>query len=152
MSRGRAQAGNGAWRPPIRMTATILSIHAMPAPRIAVGGFMLESNGHSPVATREEFEQHFVAAGAELESDWHREHPRAPLTLTGFVDAMDASGAWKAVPLMCAAAGASGPVDHAFFLDVVKGHEEPLKKALPVDGVFLALHGAAIGTGEEDPE
>ena len=30
----------------------------MPAPRIAVGGFMLESNGRSPVATREEFAQH----------------------------------------------------------------------------------------------
>jgi len=134
------------------MTATILAIPAMPTPRIAVGGFMLESNGHSPVATREEFAQHFVAAGAELEADWKREHPRAPLTLTGFVDEMNATGAWTAIPLMCAAAGASGPVDHGFFLDVVKGHEEPLKRALPVDGVYLALHGAAIGTGEEDPE
>src|SRR6478672_3736731 len=111
MSRGRAQAGYGPWRPPIRMTATILSIRAMPAPRIALGGFMLESNGHSPVATREEFEQHFVASGAELESDWHREHPRAPLTLTGFVNAMNGTDTWTPVPLMCAAAGASGPVD-----------------------------------------
>lgn len=124
----------------------------MPAPRIAVGGFMLESNGRSPVATREEFEQHFVAEGAALQADWKREHPRAPLTLTGFVDAMNGSGAWTAVPLLCAAAGASGPVEHGFFLDVVERHARLLEAALPVEGVFLALHGAAIGTGEDDPE
>lgn len=124
----------------------------MPAPRIAVGGFMLESNGHSPVATREEFAQHFVSEGAALEADWKSAHPKAPVALTGFVDAMDASGPWTAVPLFCATAGASGPVEHRFFLEVVAGHEKHLAASLPVDGVFLALHGAAIGTEEADPE
>lgn len=124
----------------------------MPAPRIAIGGFMLESNGHSPVATREEFAANFIAAGAELEADWKTEHPRAPLTLTGFVDAMDASGPWAPLPLYCAMAGASGPVDHGFFLEVLAEHEKRLRACLPVDGVFLALHGGAIGTGEDDPE
>jgi microcystin degradation protein MlrC len=124
----------------------------MPSPRIAVGGFMLESNGHSPVATREEFKENFVAAGDELRSDWRSAHPRAPLTLTGFVDAMDASGAWAPVPLMCAMAGASGPVEHGFFLEVLEEHETRLRACLPVDGVFLSLHGGAISTGEDDPE
>jgi len=124
----------------------------MPAPRIAVGGFMLESNGHSPVATREEFAQHFVSEGAALERDWNGPHPKAPVTLTGFVEAMNGSGPWAAVPLFCATAGASGPVEHGFFLDVIAGHEKHLAAALPVDGVFLALHGAAIGTQEPDPE
>jgi microcystin degradation protein MlrC len=124
----------------------------MPSPRIAVGGFMLESNGHSPVATREEFEQNFVAAGDELQADWKSAHPRAPVTLTGFIEAMDASGSWTPVPLMCAMVGASGPVEHAFFLEVVEEHEKRLRAALPVDGVFLSLHGGAIGTREDDPE
>ena len=124
----------------------------MPTPRIAVGGFMLESNGHSPVAKREEFAQNFIAAGAELEADWKTGHPRAPLTLTGFVEAMDASGPWTPLPLYCAMAGASGPVEQAFFDEVVAEHEKRLKAALPVDGVFLALHGGAIATGEDDPE
>ena len=124
----------------------------MPAPRIAVGGFMLESNARSPVATREEFAQHFIAEGAALASDWKNPHPRAPLTLTGFVEAMDASGPWAPLPLFCATAGASGPIEHKFFLEVVEGHARYLEAALPVDGVFLALHGAAIGTGEADPE
>ncbi len=113
---------------------------------------MLESNGHSPVATREEFAENFIAAGEALEADWKSAHPRAPLTLTGFVEAMDASGSWTPVPLFCAMVGASGPVEHAFFTEVVGEHEKRLRAALPVDGVFLALHGGAIGTGEDDPE
>jgi microcystin degradation protein MlrC len=113
---------------------------------------MLESNGHSPVATREEFMQNFVAAGDELQADWKSAHPRAPLTLSGFVDAMNASGSWTPVPLFCAMAGASGPVDQDFFDEVVEEHEKRLRAALPVDGVFLALHGGSSGTGEADPE
>jgi microcystin degradation protein MlrC len=124
----------------------------MTTPRIAVGGFMLESNGHSPVATREEFAANFIAEGAGLVADWKSAHPRAPLTLTGFVDAMNAEGAWTPVPLYCAMVGASGPVEHGFFTEVVESIERGLKAALPVDGVFLSLHGGAIGTGEDDPE
>ena len=113
---------------------------------------MLESNGRSPLATREEFAQNFIAYGAGLESDWKSDHPRAPLTLTGFVDAMNASGPWTALPLMCAMVGASGPVEERFFNEVVEEHGERLRAALPVDGVFLSLHGGAIGVAEDDPE
>ncbi len=113
---------------------------------------MLESNSHSPVATREEFAANFVAAGEELVADWKSAHPRAPLTLTGFVEAMDASGPWEALPLYCAAASASGPVDHDFFTEVVGEHEKRLRASVPVDGVYLALHGGSSGTGDEDPE
>ena len=82
----------------------------MTTPRIAVGAFMLESNGHSPVATREEFAATFLAKGAELEADWKSEHPRAPVTLSGFIDAMNASGAWTPLPLMGAMVGAASTV------------------------------------------
>ena len=51
---------------------------------------MLESNGHSPVATREEFASNFIAAGEELRADWESEHPRCPVTLSGFVEEMTA--------------------------------------------------------------
>ena len=113
---------------------------------------MLESNARSPVATRAEFESNFIGKGAELVADWKSEHPGAPLTLTGFVDAMDASGPWTPLPLMCAVVGASGPVEHGFFIEVLAEHERRLREAMPVDGVFLSLHGGAIGTGEDDPE
>ncbi len=113
---------------------------------------MLESNARSPLATREEFRQNFVARGPELEDDWKSEHPRAPLTLTGFVGAMDASGPWSAAALMCAMVGASGPVEQRFFIEVVEDHVQRLRAAMPVDGVFLSLHGGAIAEAEDDPE
>jgi microcystin degradation protein MlrC len=124
----------------------------MPKPRIAVGGFMLESNGHSPLATREEFASNYIAAGEEMRADWESAHPRCPATTSGFVERMTATGAWEPVPLYGAMVGASGPVEHGFFLEVVARIDESLRAALPVDGVFLSLHGGAIGEKEGDPE
>lgn len=113
---------------------------------------MLESNGHSPVATREEFAANYIAAGDEMRADWETEHPRCPVCLSGFVSEMTKTGAWTPLPLYGAMVGASGPVDQPFFEEVVAQIEERLRKALPVDGVFLSLHGGAIGTREPDPE
>ena len=124
----------------------------MHKPRIAVGGFMLESNGHSPLATREEFASNYIAAGDEMRVDWESEHPRCPATTSGFVERMSATGAWEPVPLYGAMVGASGPVEHTFFLEVVQQIEQRLRAAVPVDGVFLSLHGGAIGEKEGDPE
>ncbi|MBL0144371.1 MAG: M81 family metallopeptidase [Betaproteobacteria bacterium] len=124
----------------------------MPSPRIAIGAFMLESNSHSPVATREEFAANYLCLGGDMLTDLRSPHPIGPLTLSGFVDAMDASGDWTPVPLMGATVGASGPIDHAFFLEVADGIVSRLDAALPVDGVFLSLHGAAIATGQVDPD
>ncbi|QJR10028.1 hypothetical protein DSM104443_01079 [Usitatibacter rugosus] len=121
-------------------------------PRIACGAFMLESNGHSPLATREEFAANFIGAGDELRADWESEHPRCPVCLSGFVEKMTATGAWTPLPLYAATVAASGPVEHGFFLEVVAQLEERLRKAMPLDGVFLSLHGGAIGEKEPDPE
>src|SRR6185436_12482068 len=98
----------------------------MPAPRIAVGAFMLESNGHAPLATRDEFAATFIAKGAALEADWASEHPRCPATMSGFIEAMNASGAWTPLPLYGAMVGASGPVEHTFFLEVCGELEQRL--------------------------
>jgi microcystin degradation protein MlrC len=124
----------------------------MPAPRVAVAAFMLESNAHSPVATRAEFEANYLCYGADMAKDWRGEHPRGPKTQSGFVAGMDASGPWTPVPLMGATVSASGPIDHAFFLEVADGIASRLRAAMPVDAVFISLHGAAIGTGEVDPD
>jgi microcystin degradation protein MlrC len=121
-------------------------------PRIACGAFMLESNGHSPVATRAEFAANYIAAGDEMRADWEAGHPRCPVCLSGFVAEMTRTGAWTPLPLFGAMVGASGPVEHVFFTEVVGQLEQRLRAALPVDGVFLSLHGGAIGTQEPDPE
>ena len=122
------------------------------SPRVAVGAFMLESNSHAPVATREEFAAKYYLCDAAFEHDWRQAAPHAPATVRGFIASMDAAGPWQAVPLLGADAGASGCIDQGFFEEVLEGLCKRLAAAGPVDAVFLSLHGAAIATAEVDPE
>lgn len=124
----------------------------MRPPRIALAAFMLESNGHAPPATRAEFEASCWLEGAALAADLARPAPRAPTALTGFIRAMDAGRPWTPVPLVAAAAGASGPIEQEVFDDLLARIEDGLRAAMPVDGVFLSLHGAATATVEVDPD
>ena len=121
-------------------------------PRIAVLGFSLESNGFSPVATRADFEESYLLAGAELAADLAAEHPRANGTLIGFRAGMDASGPWEMVPIVVAQTSPSGPVDQAFFDELVADMRARLTAAGRIDGVYIAEHGAAVATGEHDPD
>jgi microcystin degradation protein MlrC len=121
-------------------------------PRIALGCFMLESNSHSPVATREEFAQNYLMFGEEMARDWQTEHPTGAKCMSGFIGAMNGSGAWAPLPLMGTMVGASGPIDQGFFDEVVREMRARLIAAMPVDGVFLSLHGGASATVDADPE
>ena len=122
------------------------------APRIAVGGFMLESNSHAPVSTRAEFEANVLLAGDDLAADLDAAAPRSPRTILGFARGMDGSGPWTRLPTLLAAVGASGPCDQAFFDWVLAETLARLRAAGPLDGVFLSLHGAADATGDVDPD
>lgn len=125
-------------------------------PRVAIGAFMLESNSNAPIATREEFVNSFYLSGQAFADDWRIAEPRCPTCVRGFVQSMDATlkgaNAWEAVPLLGAAVGASGSIDQAFFDELVEQFVERLKSALPVDAVYLSLHGAAIATVDPDPD
>jgi microcystin degradation protein MlrC len=124
----------------------------MPPPRIALAGFMLESNGHSPVATKAEFEALGYFGGNALAEDLAKANPRANATMTGFVDGMNGGRSWTMVPIVSAYGGASGPVDQTFFEEILEKLGTGLRAAMPVDGVFLSLHGAATATGDFDPD
>jgi microcystin degradation protein MlrC len=121
-------------------------------PRIAIGGFMLESNGHAPPAPKAEFEATYWLEGEKLLADLRAPAPRASACLSGFLAGMDQGQAWTPLPLLATGAGASGPVEQAVFEEVVARITSGLRAALPVDGVFLALHGAATATEEPDPD
>jgi microcystin degradation protein MlrC len=121
-------------------------------PRIAIMGFSLESNGFAPVARKVDFEESYLLAGEALEADIRSEHPRAAGTLTGFRAAMDASGDWEMVPIVVAATSPSGPVDQAFFDELIAEMRRRLAAAMPLDGVYIAEHGAAAATAEGDPD
>ena len=122
------------------------------SPRIALVGFMLESNAFSPVADEAEFrEKHWIEGDAIVE-DARSTTPRDPGGFIGFVRAMDESGAWQPVPIAMTSAGASGPIDQGFFERYLALVDERLRAALPLDGVYIQAHGAAQATVDPDPE
>jgi microcystin degradation protein MlrC len=122
------------------------------APRIALLGFMLESNAFSPLADEVEFREKHWIEGEAIVEDARSATPRDPGGFTGFCRAMDASGAWAPLPIAMTTAGASGPVDQAFFDRYVAMIEQRLRAALPIEGVYIQAHGAARGTVDFDPE
>lgn len=122
------------------------------SPRIALFGFMIESNAFSPVADEAEFREKHWFEGEELLQDARSATPKDPGGFTGFCRAMDESGPWTPVPLAMIQVGASGPIDQAFFDRYVAQIVEGLRAALPLDAVFIQAHGAARGTVDHDPE
>ena len=70
----------------------------------------------------------------------------------GFVAAMDASGPWTPVGIALAMTEPNGPVEHAFFAELLDTIERRLKAALPVDAVYICSHGAGLTTEEDDPD
>src|SRR5215218_6110729 len=122
------------------------------APRIALIGFMLESNAFAPVADEAEFRQKHWIEGEDIVVDARSPVPRDPGGFVGFCGAMDETGPWQPVPLAMTSAGASGPVEQGFFDRFLALIEERLRAALPVDGVYIQAHGACRGTVDLDPE
>src|SRR6202521_6455784 len=127
----------------------------MPAsaiPRIAILGFSIECNKFAPPATK----AHFVAR-TYLEGDDILKEARAPTPTMlpetpGFVAAMDAAGPWQAIGIALAMSEPSGPVEHGFFEELLETISRGLTAALPLDGVYICAHGAALTTAEDDPE
>ena len=126
--------------------------------RIAYGRIAQETNALSPVLTElsdfEAFHLHRGEALAEIAGPGGDEAPgflrRAELA--GFLDAARADGAIEAIPTLSAWAVPSGPLSRACFDALVSELEERLRAALPLDGVFLSLHGAMGLFGSHDPE
>ncbi len=121
-------------------------------PRVAILGFSIECNKFAPAATK----AHFLAR-TYLEGDAIIGEARAPTTCMlpetpGFVAAMDASGAWTPVGVALAMTEPNGPVEHAFFVELLDTIERRLKAALPVDAVYICSHGAGLTTEEDDPD
>ena len=118
-------------------------------PRIALVGFVLESNGHAPVVGRDDFVRF---SGREILDDLKREAPRGPAELSGFVDRLTALRDWEPVPITFHSGGAAGPVDQAYFDQVMAEVSERLRAAGPVDGVYFPEHGAGTATTDLDPD
>jgi microcystin degradation protein MlrC len=119
--------------------------------RIAIAGFMQETNSFVPFTTTvKTFEDQYLYRGEEMLTAYGS----ARLEIPAALDVLREAGA-TAVPLLATMAMASGTVERQSF-DIIMGEiEQRLKAAMadgPVDGVFLALHGAMIVEDEPDAE
>ena len=119
--------------------------------RIAIAGFMQETNSFVPFTTTvQTFEEQYYHRGDEILTAFGP----ARLEIPGALDVFKAAGA-KPVPLLATMAMASGTVERKSFDTIMGEIEQRLKAALadgPVDGVFLALHGAMILEDQPDAE
>ena len=121
-------------------------------PRIALLGFSIECNKFAPPATKAHFLARTYLEGDAIVAEARGATPTMLPETPGFVAAMDAAGPWLPVGIALAMSEPNGPVEHEFFAELLATIERRLNAALPVDGVYICAHGAAITTEEDDPE
>jgi microcystin degradation protein MlrC len=127
----------------------------MPAPanpRIAILGFSIECNKFAPPATKAHFLARTYLEGEDIVAEARGATPTMLPETPGFVAAMDTAGEWRPVGIALAMSEPNGPVEHEFFRELLDTIEQRLTAALPVDGVYICAHGAAVTTEEDDPE
>lgn len=107
--------------------------------RIAVAGFMHESNTFNPLpADRAAFQAQSLLFGPALVEEWREAHHE----VGGFIEGVRQQGA-ELLPLAMAWAIPSGPVRRDVFDEVVDYIIREIRKHQP-DGLLLALHGAMV--------
>lgn len=107
--------------------------------RIAVAGFMHESNTFNPMkADRKAFEAQSLVYGNAMVEEWGKAHHE----IAGFMEGVAAQGN-EVVPLVMGWATPSGPVTDAMLEEVTDYLVREIKKHKP-DGLLLAQHGAMV--------
>ncbi len=121
-------------------------------PRIAVLGLHLEANAFAPPTVLEDFARQCIVRGDAMTALARAETSHMPGEIAGFYRRMDATGPWVPAPVLIAAAPPGGPIEeavlHGFLDEMARG----LAAALPLDGVYIASHGASSATGDEDSD
>ena len=120
--------------------------------RIAVGGFLHETNTFAPTkATYDDFVHGGgwppMAQGAELLEKMRNIN----VGMAGFVPAAEAEG-WELVPTIWCAASPSAHVTKDAYERVAKVIVDGIKAAGAIDAVYLDLHGAMVAEHLDDGE
>ncbi len=116
--------------------------------RVAVASFEYEGNSLSlRIERREDFARIGIFEGPAILTAIEGKD----LALTGGVHALRDAGV-AIIPVFAAKGGAGGHVDDAFFAEASSRIIEGIVAALPLDGIYIAMHGAMICGVEKDPE
>jgi microcystin degradation protein MlrC len=120
--------------------------------RIAVGGFLHETNTFAPTkATYTDFVHGggwpAMARGAEVLEVMRNIN----VGLAGFVEQADAYG-WEMAPILACGASPSAHVTKDAFERIVTAMVEGIRAAGPLDAVYLDLHGAMVAEHIDDGE
>lgn len=116
--------------------------------KVAVASFEFEGNSLSlRVARKEDFARFGIYRG-EIIFEMARGRQ---LAIAGGIDTLSEAGA-EIVPVFMSRCVSGGYVEDSFYDEVVQAIAEGITAALPLDGVYLALHGAMICATEKDPE
>src|SRR5437870_1965789 len=122
------------------------------SPRVALLGFSIECNKFAPPATKAHFLARTYLEGNAIIGEARAQTPCMLPETPGFIAAMDASGRWTPVGIALAMTEPNGPVEHAFFVELLDTIERRLRAALPVGAVYICSHGAGLTTEEDDPD
>ena len=141
----------------IRLQAAVLlylglSFLAAGSPyRIGIAMLAQETNSFSPVPTTL---RDFEALGLHYGRDVMEVNAGRKTTLGGFLDAVErfGGGEIEVVPVMQASAMSGGPIENAVYRRFRREIVEGMTAAEPLDGIYLALHGAMGVAGMRDPE
>ncbi len=120
-------------------------------PKIAIAGFALEANSFSPESIREDFEKSCWHEGEAITA-LARQTSNLPAEVTGFYARMDDIAPWTPAPTIVVGAPPGGPVVEAVWREFMQKLEVGLRAAMPVDGVYVANHGASSAVHLDDPE
>src|SRR5271156_130367 len=120
--------------------------------RIAVGGFLHETNPFAPTkATYDDFVHGGGWPGKARGADVFKKMHHINAGLAGFIDRAKANG-WELVPTISCGASPSAHVTKDAFERIVPVIVEGIRAAGPLDAVYLDLHGAMVSEHFDDGE
>ncbi len=116
--------------------------------RIAVGALLFEGNTLSLVRTNiNDFKNKYLVAGMHMVAALVDTN----VEIAGAFAAINGAG-FAIAPLLATNGGSGGRVTAECYLELKTLLLERLKAVGPIDGLYLALHGAMICEGEDDAE
>src|SRR6202048_1548025 len=120
--------------------------------RIAVGGFLHETNPFAPTkATYNDFVHGGGWPAMAQGADVLKTMRNINVGLAGFVEQAEARG-WEMVPTISCGASPSAHVTRDAYERIVKVMIEGIEAAGPLDAVYLDLHGAMVAEHLDDGE